>query len=234
MAVGIKPYERAPKGTQLPKRLFDVAVGAILALLAAPLIVLSAIVAALALRTIRPFFVQDRVGLHGRRFKLVKIRTLPLWAASHADKYAIAGIPLPWICKVLRASHLDELPQLFLVVTGRMSLVGPRPEMPNLLETFDAEFVATRSLVRPGCTGLWQISEAAGGLIGEAPEYDLYYLARGGIRLDLWILARTVRNFLPDAPLIALASVPQSAQSRGLIDEELVRGMLDERLATAV
>ena len=108
----------------------------------------------------------------------------------------------------LRKFHLDELPQLWLVVWGTMSLVGPRPEMPSLAATFDPDFVAERMTVKPGCTGLWQISTASAGLIGEAPEYDLLYIRSESIRLDLWVLARTASEMLGRAPLTSIDDVP--------------------------
>jgi len=211
---------------QRAKRFVDVVVGTLLAVAAIPIIAASATAAAVSLRTARPFFVQLRVGRDGDLFRFVKVRTLPLSVATTADKYAIADVKLPWVCRFLRSSHLDELPQLFLVIRGHMSLVGPRPEMPHLLASFDERFVSARSLVRPGCTGLWQISEAAGGLIGEAPEYDLHYLEHGGLKLDLWILARTVRAFLPGASGVSLTSMPHAARSDGLVDQRCLQRLL--------
>ena len=93
---------------------------------------------------------------------------------------------------MLRGHHLDELPQLWLVIAGKMTLVGPRPEMPTLSASFDREFVADRVSVKPGCTGLWQVSQGSRGLIGESPEWDRHYVEHATLRLDLWIMFRTV------------------------------------------
>jgi lipopolysaccharide/colanic/teichoic acid biosynthesis glycosyltransferase len=89
---------------------------------------------------------------------------------------------------------------MWLVVAGRMSLVGPRPELPAIAATFDAAFVERRVRVRPGVTGTWQVGEGAGGLIGESPEYDDLYLSGASMRLDLWVLGRTVAGALGAPP----------------------------------
>jgi lipopolysaccharide/colanic/teichoic acid biosynthesis glycosyltransferase len=173
------------------KRLFDLVLGTILAVVALPIVLMLAAVSAVTLKA-WPFFVQDRIGRHGRTFKILKIRTLPTSAPAYADKYEIAAsVRTPAYCEWLRRTHLDELPQLFLVPLGRMSLVGPRPEMAVLLERSDPEFVRVRNLVRPGCTGMWQVGARTDALIDEAPDYDLYYLGESSLRLDCWILWRT-------------------------------------------
>jgi len=188
--------------------------GTVLALAAVPLIVVLAAAVCVSLRTWRPFFFQQRVGRAGRRFTVPKLRTLPASAPADADKYALAAIRTTRLASALRRTHLDELPQLLLVPTGRMSLVGPRPEMPRLLDQFDRAFVAARCSVRPGCSGLWQVSRDAHKLIGEAPEYDLYYLSNGGLRLDLWILWCSALALTGRRPLVTCADVPAWAQPR--------------------
>jgi lipopolysaccharide/colanic/teichoic acid biosynthesis glycosyltransferase len=190
------------------KRAFDVSIGVVLVLLTLPVMVACTIGAAIAHRA-NPFFVQTRVGRGGRPFRVVKIRTLPPEAPRYADKYAIGAIPIPRFTALLRQLHLDELPQLLLVVTGRMSLVGPRPEMQGLHDRLDADFAAERSSVRPGCTGLWQVGTGCQGLIGESPEFDQHYLRFGTFRLDLWILVRTVGMFTGrHRPLASITDIP--------------------------
>lgn len=173
------------------KRVFDIVVGSVLALAAIPVVAVLASGVALSLRS-SPFFLQRRVGLHGRTFRILKLRTLPPTASTSQDKYALAAVDTTRFCRFLRTNHLDELPQLFHVPFGTMSLVGPRPEMPELLAQFDPAFVEARHRVRPGCTGLWQISPDADRLIGEAPHHDLDYLARSSLGGDLRILAITL------------------------------------------
>jgi lipopolysaccharide/colanic/teichoic acid biosynthesis glycosyltransferase len=184
-----------------------------LALLAVPVIAGLALVMACSLRC-SPFFVQQRVGRDGRSFRFWKLRTLPKAAPAYADKYAIEQIPIPRVARFLRATHLDELPQLFLVPLGRMSLVGPRPEMPQLHRDGDEAFARARTSVRPGCTGLWQVSAAYHRLIWEAPEYDLAYLRLASLRLDLWILWRTLAMTLGWAGPVTLDDLPRWAGRR--------------------
>ena len=177
------------------QRALDLAVALPLALVTLPLVMALAVGSALSFRA-WPLFHQPRLGRDGDEFRFTKIRSLPAQAPAAADKYALQEVENTRFGLFLRRSKLDELPQLWLVVTGRMSLVGPRPEMPSLAYTFDRNFVVTRCRVRPGVTGLWQISPASAGLIGEAPEYDLTYLANRSLRLDVWLLARTARQVL--------------------------------------
>lgn len=201
----------------LGKRALDVVLGTVLLVLSLPIIILLSLGVCVSLRTWRPFFLQRRVGRSGRPFTIVKLRTLPHDAPAAADKYTIAAtVKTTRFGRLLRTTHLDELPQLLLVPFGKMSLVGPRPEMPTLLARFDESFVAERSRVRPGCTGLWQISVDAGRLIGEAPEYDLYYLRHGGVRLDVWVLWRSVLLVLGSRPA-SWADVPRWAQRRSRV-----------------
>ena len=131
----------------------------------------------------------------------VKLRSLPTYTPVNADKYTVAFITTTRWGRFLRRTHLDELPQFWLVVTGRMSLIGPRPEMPDLAATFDAAFMWERLAVRPGITGPWQVSTASAGLIGEAPELDRLYLAHAGPRLETWVSLRTIGGLAGLQPL---------------------------------
>jgi nucleoside-diphosphate-sugar epimerase/lipopolysaccharide/colanic/teichoic acid biosynthesis glycosyltransferase len=196
-----------PVYTAVGKRSIDVVVGALLCLVALPVIALLAVLSAIALRG-WPFFVQDRVGRGGRRIRFPKIRTLPKSAPAAADKRSIAAVPMPRLSELLRGTHLDELPQLFCVVAGSMSLVGPRPEMPEMLPRYPVEFAQNRAQVRPGCTGLWQVSVASAGMIYEAPEYDDYYISHTSFALDAWILWRTVLSATSPRRRVELDSLP--------------------------
>jgi lipopolysaccharide/colanic/teichoic acid biosynthesis glycosyltransferase len=182
------------------KRAFDLTAGVVLSIVTAPIVALLAVGSAVSFRA-WPIFVQKRLGRDGRPFCFVKLRTLPTDTPLEADKYAIAGTTTTRWGGFLRASHLDELPQCWMVVTGRMSLVGPRPEMPALAARFDAAFMGDRLAVRPGITGPWQVSTALSGLIGEAPEFDRLYLAYAGPRLDAWVLLRTTGMLVGLQPL---------------------------------
>lgn len=207
----------------------DVVVGLALAVAVLPMVVLSAVVVAVTLRT-WPFFAQTRIGRNGRPFRFVKLRTLPRSIPPYTDKYALAEVKIPAFCRLLRDFHLDELPQLWLVVIGKMSLVGPRPEMPHLHRGMDGGFAALRTRIRPGCTGLWQISQGATRLIHETPEYDIHYVRSASMRLDLWIVLRTVALVLPGAArrLVTLHDIPSWASNRKVLD------LTDVSLAGAV
>lgn len=205
---GLETAERARSRQDVVDRAFDLVVGSVLLLLALPLIVVTAIGSAVALRA-WPFFVQDRVGRDGELFRFVKVRTLPPATNAYADKYALNEVAIPAFTRGLRALHLDELPQLALVVIGKMSLVGPRPEMPGLSAELPRHVARSRTLVRPGLTGLWQVSERCDGLILEAPELDAHYVQHHTVRLDLWIMAQTaVKIARGGRARISLADVP--------------------------
>lgn len=181
------------RGQRVAARALDLGLAVPLAILTSPIVAVLALASALSLHA-QPFFVQQRIGRDGQLFRIVKIRSLPTSVPTDADKYAVAAAGTTRFGSFVRRTHLDELPQLWLVVSGRMSLVGPRPELPELAATtIDPAFGAARTVVRPGCTGYWQISPAANGLIGDHPEFDLFYLAHRSVRLDVWLLAQTVR-----------------------------------------
>lgn len=177
------------------KRAVDLCVGLPLALISLPVVALAALVSLAALRA-NPLFVHDRVGHRGSTFRVIKIRTLPPSTGAYVDKFAIEAERVPRATLLLRQLHLDELPQLWLVVAGSMSLVGPRPEMRVLHDDMDPTFAELRCRVRPGLTGLWQISPHCVGLIGQRPEYDRIYLEMRSWRMDLWIAVRTVLKIL--------------------------------------
>lgn len=194
----------------MTKRAFDLILASLLLLVTLPILIGAAVGSAIVLRA-WPFFVQRRTGLDGREFRFLKIRTLPKSTPSYLLKNELCTDRLPAFTRGLRRLHFDELPQLLLVLGGRMSLVGPRPEMTEFHELLDPDFAAARTTVLPGCTGMWQIGLACTGLIGEAPEYDRFYLRHQSARLDLWILGQTARMMLGLGGLVQLADVPEWA-----------------------
>ena len=157
------------------KRLLDVAVAVFAMLLFAP----AAAVIAVLIRKTSPgpvFFRQQRVGKGGRRFAMYKFRTMFEDAPQYG--YSPGQVDDPRVTPVgrfLRRTSLDEFPQLINVLLGQMSLVGPRPEMPFIVEEY-TPLQRQRLAVKPGMTGLWQISADRAFLIHENVEYDLYYL----------------------------------------------------------
>ncbi len=146
-------------------------------------------------------YAQTRVGLHEKPFLLYKFRTMnqnaestgPQWAQEHDPRVTPFG-------RVLRASHLDELPQLLNIIRGELSFVGPRPERPEFVQelTKAIPFYALRHIVPPGITGWAQINYPYGASIQDAKEklqYDLYYLKHRSLALDLSIVLKTIRRF---------------------------------------
>jgi lipopolysaccharide/colanic/teichoic acid biosynthesis glycosyltransferase len=189
------------------RRTFDIVVSAVLLLLALPIVLIAALGSFATLRA-WPFFSQGRIGRDGERFRFLKVRTLRPDVPGYIDKHQLDQSQIPAFCQLLRRLHLDELPQLLLVLQGKMSLVGPRPEMGYLHRRMPASFAQLRTSVRPGCTGLWQVSEASTDLIGKAPHYDRFYLANRTLRLDIWVLARTALNMVGIGRAITLEDVP--------------------------
>ena len=214
----------AVRGRSLPsrivKRTVDLVAGTILCLLTSVVVLGLMVGAAISFKAM-PLFAQQRVGRYGRQFRMLKIRSLPTQAPTDVDKYQLEGVLTSGFGRFIRATHLDELPQLWLVLCGRMSLVGPRPDMPSILSRFDQDHLSSRSPLCPGCTGLWQISPAIVGMIYEAPEYDLFYAEQMCVRLDLWILWHTVlqrfggsKQTLDDVPRWVCAHPVQVAFQR--------------------
>lgn len=181
----------APYLASRRKRALDVVVSAPLCVALAPLLLILAIGSFVTFRS-WPFFWQSRVGLDGDSFAFVKIRSLPVSTHPYTSKYDLRAAKVPRFGAFLRRTHLDELPQIYLVLVGRMSLVGPRPEMASFLERYDRVHWDARTSVRPGCTGPWQLSSAADRLIAESPHFDLHYLTHASLRMDVALIWKTV------------------------------------------
>jgi sugar transferase EpsL len=175
----------------LVKRLFDVLVGAVALVLAAPL--LAAVALAIGLVDGRPVtFRQRRSGLGGRPFDLVKFRTMRHSESSSWDPVDDRGRTTR-LGRLLRASSLDELPTLAHVVTGKMSLVGPRPLPVEYLPRY-SDHQARRLEIRPGVTGWAQVNGRNRLSWDERLELDVWYVDHRTFRLDLRILATTLRQ----------------------------------------
>ena len=194
------------------KRIVDLIAGVLLGTLALPLIGLFGLIVVVELGT-QPFFVQQRVGRNGRLFRMPKLRTLPRDLDPYASKTSFHDGDVPPFCRFLRRSHLDELPQLLLVPLGRMSLVGPRPKMPDWAEPIDPTHSLVRTRMTPGCTGLWQVSRDTHLRVTDCPDHDYYYARNAGLRLDLWILWRTIVVLVARRG-VSLSEVPRWAWRR--------------------
>lgn len=173
------------------KRVIDILFGSIALLLLLPII--AVIILAIRLDSSGPIlFRQKRVGLDGREFEFLKFRTMYVDAPKYALTPQSSSDPrITRYGKWLRRSSLDEIPQLLNVLRGEMSLVGPRPEMPFIVNQY-TEFERERIKVKPGITGVWQISAVRGEPIHNNIEYDLFYIENRSLLLDFIIMAKTV------------------------------------------
>ncbi len=173
------------------KRAFDVVVCAVF--LFPTLVVMGAAALVTLLMEGRPvLFIQRRIGKDGLAFRMGKIRTMHRWAEPNLpspkceDSEVATGTG-----RFLRRHRIDELPQIFSVLAGRMSIVGPRPEIPEAAAEY-GRAARRRLAARPGVTGLWQVLANREAAICENVKYDLYYLRRASLGLDLKILVLTV------------------------------------------
>jgi len=179
------------------KRSTDVGLGLIMSLAAAPLML--CVAAAVKLTSRGPaFFTQERMGQDGKHFYLVKFRTMhadaekggPVWARNHDPRCTRIGA-------FLRRTSIDELPQLWNVLKGEMSLVGPRPERPCFVEEFRAEYpkYMLRHSVKSGMTGWAQVNGWRGNTsVQKRLSHDLEYIQNWSTPFDLKILWRTIRG----------------------------------------
>jgi Undecaprenyl-phosphate galactose phosphotransferase WbaP len=192
------------------KRILDVA----LVLIASPFLFLLVLVVAAAIRLDSPgpiFFSHRRIRGHGTFFTMWKFRTMCLNSAELLDEHLAANPAArsewsqfhklrndPRVTRVgrfLRRSSLDELPQLWNVLTGAMSLVGPRPIVAAEVEKYGDHF-ADYCMVKPGITGLWQVSGRSGTGYQQRIQLDRKYVQNWSLRGDLIILARTPRSVI--------------------------------------
>ena len=189
------------------KRTMDLVVGLPLFLLALPVIALAALAIALVSPG-SPFYYQLREGYKGREVRVWKLRTMYLDAEERLEKmladnpsaraeweqfYKLKNDPriLPGVGHLLRKVSFDELPQLYNVLLGQMSLVGPRPFPYYHLEQFDQRFRDLRQEVLPGITGLWQVSKRSDGDLAVQEDLDSYYIRDWSLWFDVYLLART-------------------------------------------
>jgi exopolysaccharide biosynthesis polyprenyl glycosylphosphotransferase len=180
------------------KRLVDLLVSFVMLVLASPLMLLAALLVGASSRG-PVLFSQVRVGRRGRPFTMWKFRTMRRDAEAAGAQWAKTSDPrVTPVGRLLRATRVDELPQLWNILRGDMSFIGPRPERPEFTATLEREipFYRLRHLVKPGLTGWAQVCYPYGASVAEAREkleYDLYYIKNHSLPLDALILLRTVR-----------------------------------------
>jgi lipopolysaccharide/colanic/teichoic acid biosynthesis glycosyltransferase len=171
-------------------------------IIAAPIVALLALLVKLTSRG-PAFYLQERVGKDGRVFKIVKLRTMvqnaeaktgPVWATANDPRETALG-------RILRRTHLDELPQLWNVLEGDMSLIGPRPERPVFVEQFTREIpnYTARLAVRPGITGWAQVNHVYDQTLEDVRrkvQFDCEYIRRMGWGIDLKIMVATAKRMV--------------------------------------
>lgn len=186
------------------KRVFDL-LGALLGLLIlSPLLIVLAIIIKLEDWNGSIFFSQQRVGLNGKTFQMYKFRSMVVDAESQLNSllihnettgamFKMSNDPrVTKIGRILRKTSLDELPQLWNVLRGEMSLVGPRPPLPREVLDYTNHDIQ-RLLVVPGCTGLWQISGRSNIGFSEMVELDLLYIKTRNLWMDFMIVLKTFK-----------------------------------------
>jgi exopolysaccharide biosynthesis polyprenyl glycosylphosphotransferase len=197
--IGVR-RNRLRGGAAVVKRAMDILFSTVFLIIASPVMLLTAIV--VKLTSPGPvLFRQERVGLHGQHFEVYKFRTMidnaeaetgPVVATKGDDRCTPAG-------RVMRRLSLDELPQLFNVLRGDMSLVGPRPMRPFLVERYSGEVprYLERHQVRPGITGWAEVNDLRGAApVVDRAMYDIYYIENWSLVLDFKILVLTVVRLL--------------------------------------
>ena len=189
------------------KRIMDIT----LILMASPVVVplIGVLALVIAMTGGQPFYSQQRIGMHGRSYRIWKLRTMvrnadavleehlsndPAMRAEWNSKQKLLKDPrVTRLGQILRKCSIDELPQLWNVIRGEMSLVGPRPMMVQQKKLYVGEDYYS---LRPGVTGLWQISDRNGTTFADRAHYDARYNASLSFKTDLQILLATVRVVL--------------------------------------
>jgi sugar transferase (PEP-CTERM system associated) len=184
------------------KRAFDIVASLVLLLLAAPVMLITALLIAFE-SGVPILYRQERVGQGGRIFQVIKFSSMrndaerdgkPRWATSNDNRVTRVG-------RTIRKLRIDELPQLFNVLKGDMSLVGPRPERPYFVEQLSEQvpFYGARHSIKPGVTGWAQVRYAYGASVEDSVQklqYDLYYVKNHSLFLDLLIFVETIEVVL--------------------------------------
>ena len=163
-------------------------------IIAAPICILACIAIYIELR-VNPIYTQKRVGLNGRIFKIYKLRSMyidaekdgPKWASENDERITKVG-------RIIRKTRIDELPQLVNILKRDMSIIGPRPERPEMIKEF-IKYIPDfndRLLVKPGITGWAQVNGGYSLTPKEKLEFDKYYIRNRGFKLDLLILVKTI------------------------------------------
>ncbi|MBC1780417.1 sugar transferase [Listeria booriae] len=186
-------------------RVLDISVSLLALLISAPVLLIIMLLIKISDIKAPVFFKQKRIGLDGVSFEMYKFRSMVVGAeklkAALLERNEVEGLMfkinddprITRIGKVLRKTSLDEFPQLLNVLQGHMSIVGPRPPLPEEVKEYTS-YDKLRLLVKPGCTGLWQVSGRNKLSFQEMVELDLYYIRHRSIRFNCLILMKTWRE----------------------------------------
>jgi exopolysaccharide biosynthesis polyprenyl glycosylphosphotransferase len=201
--VGKPQYDRA---NSWGKRAYDVFFASLALIVASPMLLAAAIAVKLSSRG-PVFYLAERIGMDGKTFKMIKFRSMYVGAdAQIAEMMDSSGEELMYfkvkddpritpVGKWLRKFSIDEMPQFINVLKGEMSIVGPRPQVAREVETYD-DLIGTRLFVRPGVTGLWQVSGRNDLSIEDSKRLDMTYVENWSMALDVQICFRTAQVVL--------------------------------------
>ena len=180
------------------KRLFDICFAIVILIPAIPIMIISAIIIKLESKG-NVIYSQERIGENNIPFKIYKFRSMrsdsekngPSWASENDNRVTKFG-------NIMRKTRIDELPQLYNVIMGEMSFVGPRPERQYFIDTLEKEipYYNLRHLVKPGLTGLAQVKYPYGASVEDAYrklQYDLYYIKKYSLSFDILIILDTIK-----------------------------------------
>ena len=202
-------------GAMIIKQCFEFLLSLLILVCTAPIILLAVLLVRLTSRG-PAIYTQTRLGLRGRAFTILKIRSMYIDSESAGPRWSLPGdprvTPVGWL---LRWSHVDELPQLFHVLRGEMSLIGPRPERPEIVANLERALPEYRQrlLVRPGLTGLAQVLQAPDtdlSMVSRKLKLDLHYMDHWSLWLDFRIALATVLHVLrvPPAAIARIFGFP--------------------------
>jgi lipopolysaccharide/colanic/teichoic acid biosynthesis glycosyltransferase len=200
----VQPEGNTSRAYRLAKRSGDIAGGLVALLLFSPIMLVTLVVLTITTKG-RPLFIQERIGYCGRRFPMIKFRTMRLDAdklqhqvQNEKDGPIFKNRRDPRITRVgrfLRSSSIDEMPQIFNVLAGHMSLVGPRPPIAKEVAKYQV-WQSRRLAVQPGLTCLWQVSGRSEIGFEDWVRMDIWYLQNQNIKTDLSLLVRTPISIL--------------------------------------
>ena len=177
------------------KRIVDLPISIFLLLLILPICLIVCLFIILE-SSGNPIYIQERVGLNERRFKIYKLRSMYIDAEKNGHQWASKNDQrITKVGRFIRRTRIDELPQIIIIIRGEMSFIGPRPERPEFITEFlkDIPNFNNRLAVRPGITGWAQVNGGYELTPKEKLEYDIYYIQHESAKLDFIVLLKTIK-----------------------------------------